>query len=89
MFSTLTAQQSQQAMQQAIQAQQARLMGSLAPPVLNSELFPQCPFPNFPNPMPQECPEIKLGAQTPMQSVAPTIGQHGAIASALKFHKKC
>ena len=88
MFSSLMAQQSQMAMQQAIQAQQARLMGSLTPPVLSSELFPQCAFPNFPNPMPQECPEIKIGAQAPMQSVAPVIGQHGAVAAALKFHKK-
>ena len=88
MFSSLMAQQSQNAMQQAIQLQQAKMMGSLTPPTLPSELFPQCPFPNFPNPMPQECPEVSVGAQSPIQMVTPIVGQHGGIAAALKFHKK-
>ncbi len=88
MYSNLMAQQAQQAMQRAMQAQQARMMGSLTPPVLRSELFPQCPFPTFPNPMPQECPEVSVGAQSPIQTVAPVVGQHAGIAGALKFHKK-
>jgi len=87
-FSQIMQQQSQAAMQQAMQLQQAKLMGSLTPPAQPSELFPQCPFPNFPNPMPQECPEVKPSAQTPIQSIAPIVGMHGGTAAALKFHKK-
>ena len=87
MYSNLMAQQAQNAMQQAIQASTSENDGLAHSPNFSSELFPQCPFPNFPNPMPQECPEVSVGAQSPIQMVTPVVGQHGGIAAALKFHK--
>ena len=80
--------QAMQEMQRAAAIRQAQLMGQLVPPNQSSELFPSCVFPDFPSPMPQECPEVKMGPRVNPQSIGPIIGIHEGTANAIKFHKK-
>ena len=77
-----------QEMQRAAALRQAQLMGQLVPPNQSSELFPSCVFPDFPNPMPQECPEIKMGPRVLPQNISPMIGIHEGTPMQLNFIKR-